>query len=134
MSEALILASTNKTEYDELYEFSTRKLQVQNMLCTQIVYLFLLWHSEQFMYTTCSELVVFMYWTGKSMNNILSYCGLVDARISASDKDLPVNKWKKGNAKRYNASWPMFIFLELLFSVAGLWIRVGNHQNFKRLK
>jgi hypothetical protein len=24
------------------------------------------------------------------MNNILSYCGLVDARISASDKDLPV--------------------------------------------
>jgi len=24
------------------------------------------------------------------MNNILSYCGLVDARISASEKDLPV--------------------------------------------
>ena len=24
------------------------------------------------------------------MNNLLSYCGLVDARISASDKDLPV--------------------------------------------
>ena len=31
-----------------------------------------------------------MYWTGKSMNNLLSYCGLVDARISASEKDLPV--------------------------------------------
>ena len=44
------------------------------------------------MYTTCSELVVFMYYlTGKSMNNLLSYCGLVDARISASEKDLPVN-------------------------------------------
>jgi hypothetical protein len=42
------------------------------------------------MYTTCSELVVFMYWTGKSMNNLLSYCGLVDARISAFEKDLPV--------------------------------------------
>ena len=42
------------------------------------------------MYTTCSELAVFMYWTGKSMNNLLSYFGLVDARISASDKDLPV--------------------------------------------
>ena len=42
------------------------------------------------MYTTCSELVVFMYWTGKSMNNLLSYCGLVDTRISASEKDLPV--------------------------------------------
>ena len=44
--------------------------------------------SEQFMYTACSELVVFMYWTGKSMSNLLSYCGLVDARISASEKDL----------------------------------------------
>jgi hypothetical protein len=24
------------------------------------------------------------------MNNLLSYCGLVDAKIRASDKDLPV--------------------------------------------
>ena len=47
-------------------------------------------NKKQFVYTTCSELVVFMYWTGKSMNNLLSYCGLVDARISASEKDLPV--------------------------------------------
>ena len=39
------------------------------------------------MYTTYSDLVVFMYLTGKSM----SYCGLVDARIRASNKDLPVN-------------------------------------------
>ena len=31
-----------------------------------------------------------MYWTGNSINNLLSYCGLVDARIKASDKDLPV--------------------------------------------
>ena len=27
---------------------------------------------------------------GNSMNNLLSYCGLCDARISASEKDLPV--------------------------------------------
>ena len=53
----------------------TRKLQVQYILCTQIGFLF--WHSEQFVYTTCTEL--------------LSYSGLVDARISASDKDLPVS-------------------------------------------
>ena len=45
--------------------------------------------------TTCSELVVFMYWTGKLVNNLLPYCGLVDARISASDKDLPVMNLKK---------------------------------------
>ena len=27
------------------------------------------------------------------MNNILSYCGLVDLRINASDNDLPVQIW-----------------------------------------
>ena len=42
------------------------------------------------LFSPCSEFVVFMYWTGKSRNNLLSYCGLVDPRISASDKDLPV--------------------------------------------
>ena len=42
------------------------------------------------MNTTCSELVVFMYRTGKSMNNLSSYFGLIDAKIRASDKDLPV--------------------------------------------
>ena len=46
---------------------------IQNNLCTQLVLT-----------------AVFMYWTGKSMNNLLSYCGLVDTRISASEKDLPV--------------------------------------------
>ena len=71
------------------------ELRVQYMKTTSsehVVYTnwFLFWHSEQFMYTTCSELVVFMYWTRNSMNNLLSYCGLVDARISASEKDLPV--------------------------------------------
>ena len=35
------------------------------------------------MFSTCS-------FHGNSMNNLLSYCGLVDARISASEKDLPV--------------------------------------------
>ena len=33
-----------------------------------------------------------MYWTSSflSIYNLLSYCGLVDARIGASEKDLPV--------------------------------------------
>ena len=47
----------------------------------------------QNMFSPCSELVVFMYWTGKSMNNLLSYYGLVDVRINASDKDLPVTSF-----------------------------------------
>ena len=41
---------------------------------------------------TCTELVVFLYWTLNLMNNLLSYCGLVGARIDASDRDLPVPK------------------------------------------
>ena len=36
------------------------------------------------------------------MNNLLSYCGLVDARIRASNKDLPVTEsfgvWPSGEA------------------------------------
>ena len=52
------------------------------------------------MFSPCSELVVFMYWTGKSMNNLLSYWGLVDVRINASDKDLPVQKFKTNSLQQ----------------------------------
>ena len=55
-------------------------------------------NSKQIMYNTCSELGTLMYWTCNSMNSLLSYCGLVDVRISASEKDLPVHK-KKGMDK-----------------------------------
>ena len=34
------------------------------------------------------------------MNNLLSYCGLVDARISSSEKDLPVHG-NEARAKNY---------------------------------
>ena len=33
------------------------------------------------------------------MNNLLSYCGLVDAKISASDKDLPVQQSERDRKK-----------------------------------
>ena len=46
----------------------------------------------QKMLSTSFELGIFMYWTCNSMNNLLSYCGLVDTRISASKKDLPLSK------------------------------------------
>ena len=44
------------------------------------------------MYSTCSELGILMHSTGNSINNLSSYLyfGLVNARIRASDKDLPV--------------------------------------------
>ena len=36
------------------------------------------------------ELGIFMYLICNSMNNLSSYCGLVDVKIRASDKDLHV--------------------------------------------
>ena len=64
LSEALILAATNP-KYDQRLFI---ELQVQYMKTTSsehVVYtncfLFLFGHSEQFMYTNCSELVVLMY-------------------------------------------------------------------------
>ena len=46
------------------------------------------------MKTTRAEHVLFMFcgcgFHGNSMNNLLSYCGLIDAKIRVSDKDLPV--------------------------------------------
>ena len=50
-----------------------------------------------FMKLPCSAQVLPMFcacsFHGNSMNNLLSYCGLVDARISASEKDLPTCKY-----------------------------------------
>ena len=70
------------------YEFDTRKFPSSE----HVVYTncFLFWHSEQFMHTTCSKLGIFMYWTCKSMHTLSKYFGLVDTRISASEKNLPV--------------------------------------------
>ena len=33
------------------------------------------------------------------MNNLLSYCGLIDAKIRASDKDLPLHHKQSENPK-----------------------------------
>ena len=39
----------------------------------------------------CTQHVENLYFSGNSMNNLLSYCGLTDARMRASEKDLPVH-------------------------------------------
>ena len=36
----------------------------------------------------CTQHVVNFYFSGNSMNNLFSYCGLTDARMWASEKDL----------------------------------------------
>ena len=51
----------------------------------------------------CTQHVLNLYFSKNSMNNLLSYCGLVEARISASEKDLPV-PYQRGYiyAKKYS--------------------------------
>ena len=86
-SEALILVSTNP-QYDKILFI---ELRVQDMKTTSLEHVVYINCSEcqyknkkkQFVYTTCSKLVVFMCWTCKSMNTLLSCSGLVAARISA---------------------------------------------------
>ena len=55
----------------------------------------LFWMSETIsvhnMFSAGLCLEFFMYWTCNAMNNLSSYCGLVDAKIRASDKDLPIH-------------------------------------------
>ena len=92
-SEALILESVNP-QYDDRLFIDSRLQYKKNTSSERVVYkncfLVLFWHSKQFLYTTCSEFVFFLYRTRKSMNNLSSYCGLTDSRMSASDTDLPV--------------------------------------------
>ena len=66
------------------------------------------------MFSTCSELGIFMYWTHNSMNNRSSYCGLVDSRISASDKYLPVPIQKPKTPKLQNLAYTTLILKAVL--------------------
>ena len=84
MSEALILESVNPQYDDRLFKKIASSEHVKNMLCTKIV--FVLTFKTMFvhnMFLACSELAIFL-------NNLSSYCGLTDSRMSASEKDLPV--------------------------------------------
>ena len=54
-------------------------------MCTQITFFCFCF---DIVYTTCAELV----FPCNSMSNLLSYCGLIDAKMRASDKDLPVKE------------------------------------------
>ena len=92
-SDPLILVSTNlkydKRLFCELpvqYMETTSSEHVAYINCSECQNK----NKKQFLNTTCTELIVLLYWTRNSMHNLSSYYGLVDSRISASDKDLPV--------------------------------------------
>ena len=91
-SEALILTLTSPQIDKRLFIESPVQYMKNSKLRTCCVHrLFWISKQKQIVYTTCSELGIFMYWTGDSMNNLMSYCGLVNAKIRASDSYLRVN-------------------------------------------
>ena len=71
-------------------------LNVRNNFCTQ---------------NDLPRIGIFMYWTCNSMHNQSSYCGLVDARIKASDEDssvkivlfieIKISEYKLNNLRNY---------------------------------
>ena len=75
------------TDCSLIPNFSTRKIQVQNMLCTKNV-LNAKTKAKNYFYTQ-HALNLYFCCSRELMNN-LSYCGLTDSRMSASEKDLPV--------------------------------------------
>ena len=76
MSEALLFA-----EHGENMLCTKIVLNVRNNFCTQHV-------------LPMFEPGIFMPWTCNSIQWMSSYCGLVDAKIRASDKDIPVLSMK----------------------------------------
>ena len=56
------------------------------MLCTIIVYCFCF----DIQKNICTQLVVKLYFSGNSTNNLSSYCGSTDSRMRASEKYIPV--------------------------------------------
>ena len=73
--EALIYASTNP-KYDKRL-FIDLPVQYMKTTSTEHVVYINCFECQNEKNNLCSELILFMYWTAKSMNNLLSYYGLV---------------------------------------------------------
>ena len=101
LSEALIFALTNPLltqTWRHIVHWITSLIHENSKLrtwgrtcCVQKLLLTFRTISIHNMFSASSELAIFMYWTCNSRNNLLLYCVLIDARISASEKDFPVS-------------------------------------------
>jgi hypothetical protein len=58
----------------------------------QLLFFFVSVLTFKTIFVQCTQHVLNLYLSrsGNSMNNLSSYCGLTDARMKASEKDLPV--------------------------------------------
>ena len=77
------LVSVDKYTGKSLWEALLFAEHGENMMCTKIV--LNVWNNFCTQHVLPRfELGIFMYWICNSMNNLLSYCGLVDEKIRAS--------------------------------------------------
>ena len=65
---------------------NSKKIRVNNILCTKIIFCFCF----DILNNICTLDVVNLYFSWNSMNNLSTYCGLITARMRASEKYLPV--------------------------------------------
>ena len=86
MSEALILESVNP-QYDERLFIDFQEKYKFTTCCVQKLFFCFCFDIQN---NICTQHVVNLYFSWKSMNNLSSYCGLTGARMRASEKDLPV--------------------------------------------
>ena len=85
------LTHNTTTDCSLITDFSTRKIQVQNMLCTKIVFCFCFGIQNNF----CTQHVLNLYFSCIEVSiqrTICCHTRLTDSRVSASEKDLPVQK------------------------------------------
>jgi hypothetical protein len=86
VSEALILESV-KPQYDERLFIEFQEKYKLTTCCVQKLFFCFCFDIQN---NICTQHVVNLYFSWNSMNNLSSYCGLTDARMRASEKDLPV--------------------------------------------
>ena len=65
--------------------------------------------------------VVNLYFSGNSMNNLLSYCGLTEAKMRASEKDLPVQNVEE------TCLWKIIISSANVLDVWMKFLTIGKH-------
>ena len=135
MLEALILACINwPTIWQKIVHWFTSSCMITTS-SEQVVYIkyFLV-----FVLTFKTIYVHNVFWAGSlhvrirtSMSNLLSYCGLVDARLSASEKDLPVPTVIRVLLPHRNFFCKKFIGIKLYLSAFNKSLLIGNLQKIQ---
>ena len=105
---------------------------LQNMLCTKIVLNVKNNFCTQHVLPRF-ELGIFMYWTCNSMNNLSSYCGLVDAKIKASDKD-EMNQYFVRRPNLFAMFYKLDSFLNIYYSQEEIFSRQNGFNFFHQLQ